>query len=102
MTNGGLGSARKLRGIYEGAEWAASLSGANISVEDWDHRFPWAQENISVQPLKNTFEFLDVAHRLIQISFPNQMVGWVYFRIEPDDENCTLLWIEARWFQRVG
>ena len=38
----------------------------------------------------------------MQIWLANRMIGWIYFRIEDDDERCTLLWIEARWFQRVG
>jgi hypothetical protein len=102
MNSGVLGLARKSRGIYEGEEWAQSLASAKIPVEVWDNSFLWAIENISVQPLENTTQFLEHAYRLIQVYIPNRMLGWVYFRIEPDDENCTLLWIEARWFHRLG
>src|SRR5438105_2980903 len=102
MISGGLGSAKRSRGIYEGDEWAESLAAAQITVEEWDLRFLWAIENISEQPLQNTWPFLEDSHRLIQISRPNQMIADVYFRIEPDDENCTLLWVEARHFKRVG
>jgi hypothetical protein len=102
MSIGGLGSARRSRGIFEGEEWTESLGKANIHVPIWDERFLWAIENISEQPLVNTFPFLTEDYRLIQVSMPNELIGWVYFRIEPDDENCTLLWIDVRRFKRVG
>ena len=103
MSSGGLGSARKSRGIYEGPQWAESLAAAQITVEEWDLVFLWGMESIiSVQPLEGTHSFLDHEHRLIQFSQPNRMIAWVYFRIDPDDENCTLLWIEVRRFHRVG
>jgi hypothetical protein len=38
----------------------------------------------------------------MQVSLPNELLGNVYFRIEPDDDNCTLLWIEAKPITRVG
>lgn len=97
-----LGSARRSRGIFEGPEWGPSLAAAKISPELWDMGFLWAIENISVQPLENTTPFLSHEYRLIQVFIPNRMLGWVYFRIEDDDENCTLLWLEARWYTRVG
>jgi hypothetical protein len=97
-----LGGERKARGIFEGPEWAESLGRAGIPIPVWDQRFMWALENISEQPLQNTHAFLTDDYRLIQISLPNQLLGWVYFRIEPDDENCTLLWIEVRQIRRVG
>jgi hypothetical protein len=102
MTNGVLGWARKSRGICEGPEWAESLAAAHISARDWDQRFLFAIENISVQPLANAHPFLEHSHRILQVSLPNEMIANVYFRIEPDDNNCTLLWIEAKRFHRVG
>jgi hypothetical protein len=103
MTNGGgVGRARKQRGLFEGPQWAESLAAAAIPVPVWDEKLRWAMQNISVQPLENTTPFLTYQHRLIQVSLPNEMLGWVYFYIENDDNNCTLLWIEARWFNRVG
>ena len=102
MNSGVLGSARKSRGIFEGDEWTESLGRARIPVPVWDDRFLWAIENISVQPLENTTPFVEHATRMLQVFLPNELVGWVYFRIEPDDENCTLLWIEVRQFRRVG
>jgi hypothetical protein len=97
-----LGWERKPRGIFEGPDWAESLAKAKITPKDWDERFSFAIHNISVQPLQNTTAFTTEAHRLIQVSLPNELIGWVYFRIEPDDENCTLLWIEAKRFTRLG
>src|SRR5688572_10559628 len=97
-----LGFEWKLRGIFEGDEWAESLAAVAISERDWDQRFRFASWNIAVQPLINTRPFLDESKRVIQVSLANELIGWVYFRIEPDDANCTLLWIEARRFSRVG
>jgi hypothetical protein len=103
MTQGVLGDARKSRGIFEGPEWAESLAAADIPVEVWDETFLWAIENISERPLVNTFPFLDQEdRRLIQVSIPNALLAWVYFQVEGNDENCTLLWIEVKRFQRVG
>jgi hypothetical protein len=97
------GYARKARGVFEGEQWAESLAEAGISVEEWDDRFRYAVDvNISYQPLQNTTQFLEENHRLLQVSRPNELIGMVYFRIEPDDNNCTLLWIEAKRFTRVG
>ncbi|SRR6266542_4654607 len=102
MIDGVLGWERKSRGIFEGEDWADSLAAAQISAADWDERFLFAILNISVQPLENSHPFLEQSHRLIQVSLPNEMIADVYFRIEPDDANCTLLWIEAKRFHRVG
>jgi hypothetical protein len=97
------GYTRKARGVFEGPEWAASREAAGISVDQWDDRFRYAVDvNISYQPLQNTTPFGEETHRLLQVSLPNELIGMVYFRIEPDDNNCTLLWIEARRFTRVG
>lgn len=97
-----LGYARKRRGIFEGKEWATSLRKAGIRVKRWDEAFAWVNENVSVQPLQNSWPFLDDRHRVRQESIPNELLIWIYFRIEPDDENCTLLWIETRRIRRVG
>lgn len=102
MSSGVLGSARRSRGIFEGPEWVESLGKAGIPVAVWDERFAWAVENVSVQPLENTSAFASHELRLMQIYLPNSMIGWLYFRIEPDDENCTLLWVETRRFNRIG
>jgi hypothetical protein len=58
-----------------------------------EHLYPATQE---------TTPFLSRPYRIIQVFIPNRMIGWVYFKIEADDEHCTLLWIEAKWFTRVG
>jgi hypothetical protein len=102
MTNGLLGWERKSRGIFESEEWAQSLEDAQITPQIWDDRFLFSIVNISEQPLENTHPFLEHRYRLIQVSLPNELIGDVYFRIEPDDNNCTLLWIEAKRIRRVG
>ena len=96
------GYARKLRGLFEGTEWAQSLADAGITVKEWDDAWNWATENIAVQPLQNSWPYLDDLHRIIQLSIPNELLVWIYFRIEPDDENCTLHWIKTQRIRRVG
>ena len=67
-----------------------------MTQEEWDEHFRFAiEQNISVRPLINTYPFLEENRRLIQMQIPNWII-WVFFRIEPDDENCTLLWLEAQ------
>lgn len=97
-----LGWKRKRRTVIEGEEWAESLSAAGITAQVWDERFGFAVENISVQPLQNSWPYLDEARRLIQVALPNQLVAWVYFRIEANDDYCTLQWIEAKPIRRIG
>jgi hypothetical protein len=97
-----LGAAEKSRGIIEGAEWDPQLVRLRLTPQEWDEHFCFAiEENISVKPLVNTYRFLEESHRLIQMQIPNWII-WVYFRIEPDDECCTLLWLEARPIRKVG
>jgi hypothetical protein len=100
--NAPVGWERKSRGVFEGNEWAQSLADSGITSQMWDERFLFSIMNISERPLENTHPFLEHEYRLIQVSLPNALLGNVYFRIEPDDNNCTLLWIEARPFARVG
>jgi hypothetical protein len=102
MISGVLGQARKSRGLFEDDGWTESLGKAKLPVAVWDERFVYSIFNISEQPLENTTAFLTEDYRLLQVGLPNEMVGWVFFRIEPDDENCTLLWIEVRRVKRVG
>lgn len=97
-----LGAEWKRRSVIEGEEWAESLAKAKIDVKDWDGRLRWVVEHVSVQPLVDTFPFLEHPYRLMHIYLPNQMVGYIFFRIEPDDEHCTLLWVHAQWFTRLG
>jgi hypothetical protein len=102
MSSAPLGAARRSRGIFEGDEWDPQLGKLRLTQAQWDEHFRFAiEENISEQPLINTWPFLEETHRLIQMQIPNWII-WVYFRIEDDDENCTLLWLEARAIRKVG
>lgn len=88
----------KIRGLYEGAEWDASRqaveSGSGVrQFDDW-FRFP--SYNIAVAPKVNTTAFLGENHRILVIPVSYYRDLWVYFRIEPDDEACTLLWVQER------
>jgi hypothetical protein len=102
MNPGALGVEWKQRSVVEGEEWADSLAEAKIDVKVWDDRLSWVVEHVSVQPLVDSYPFLEENYRILQIHLPNEMVGWIYFRIEPDDEHCTLLWVHVTWFTRLG
>jgi hypothetical protein len=98
-----LGAARRARGIFEGTEWSPHLHALGLTQAEWDEYFRFTIEtNISVQPLVNTHPFVTEDLRLIQMSIPNRWLIWIYFRIEPDDNNCTLLWMETRQINRIG
>jgi hypothetical protein len=90
---------RKMRGIFEGAEWDSSKTG--LSAETFDEVFRFALFNIAAEPKENTTAFLTKDYRILRTSLPNVVEVWVFFRIEPDDNNCTLLWMECRGL-RVG
>ena len=97
-----LGAAQRSRGIFEGNEWDPQLMKLRLTQEEWDEHFRFSiEQNISVSPLVNTYSFLEDHYRLIQMQIPNWII-WVYFRIEPDDENCTLLWLEARAIRKIS
>jgi hypothetical protein len=98
-----LGAARRSRGIFEGDEWDPQLDRLGVTQAEWDEYFRFSiEENVSVQPLVNTYAFLSDEYRLIQMWIPNRWIIWVYFRIEADDENCSLLWLEPREIRRLG
>jgi hypothetical protein len=85
---------KKMRGIFEGAEWDSSQTG--LSPETFDDVFRFALFNIAVEPTVNTTPFINSDYRILRTSLPNVVEVWIYFRIEPDDNNCTLLWMECR------
>jgi hypothetical protein len=91
---------RKWRTLYEGEQWDP-VGQTNLSAETFDEVFRFAAENIATAPTVNTTPFLTDRHRIMRLSLPNVVELWVYFRIEPDDESCTLLWMVARGI-RVG
>ncbi|HZT45620.1 MAG TPA: hypothetical protein VFA24_05510 [Gaiellaceae bacterium] len=100
--NGPLGAARKSRTIYEGDEWDPQLGKLGLTQEEWDEHFHFAVEaNISEQPLVNTWPFLEDCYRLMQMQIANWII-WIYFRIESDDDRCTLLWLEARPIRKIS
>lgn len=90
---------RKWRGLFEGPDWDPSQT--NLSTETFDEVFRFAAENIATAPLVNSTPFLTDRHRIMRLTLPNVVELWVYFRIEDDDENCTLLWLVARGI-RIG
>jgi hypothetical protein len=90
-----------MRGLFEGPEWDACRERIGLTVETFDEVFRFAAENISVAPQVNTTPFLTDDYRIMRLSLPNVLELWVFFRIDSDDENCTLLWMEGRGL-RVG
>ena len=101
MSAAPLGAAHRSRGIFEGDEWDPQLGKLRLTQEEWDEAFRFTEANISFQPLTNTWPFLEQGYRLIQMQIPNWII-WIYFRIEPNDENCTLLWLEARPIRKIS
>lgn len=92
---------KKRRGLFEGPEWQESRKKIDHDIQRFDEGFAWALEHISVEPREGTTPFLTDDHRIHRSWYPNVPEVWIYFRIEPDDDNCILLWMEGRGF-RVG
>jgi hypothetical protein len=87
---------KKHRGLYEDPSWQESRAKLDPSVRRFDEAFRFFTENISTEPYVNTTAFLGEDHRILVANFPGVAEVWVYFRVEPDDNNCTLLWLESR------
>jgi hypothetical protein len=86
-----------MRGIFEGPEWKPSRDKVWLYGEQaFDDAFRWVIWHIAVEPRVATTQFLSDDHRILRTSLPSVIEVWVYFRIEPGDENCTLLWMEGR------
>jgi hypothetical protein len=82
--------------LFEGPQWDESRQAIDPDLKRFDEAFRFIEENISVEPRENTTPFLSDDHRILVSPIPGVAELWVYFRIEPDDDNCTLLWIESR------
>ena len=90
--------AEKWRGLFEGPEWEQSrlaLSGGG-DIRRWDDGFRWIARHLATSPRTATTPFLSDDHRILRWRVSLTMELWVYFRIESDDESCTLLWIAER------
>ena len=85
----------KRRGLYEDPDWDESRQNVDPSLRRFDEALRFAFENISVAPYTNTTPFLTDDHRILRVLVPGVAELWIYFRVEPDDDNCTLLWIES-------
>lgn len=92
---------KKRRGIFEGDEWDVSRQQIDVDIQRFDESFAWVFEHISVEPREGTTAFLSDDHRILRVWYPNVAEVWVYFRIEPGDSDCTLLWMVGRG-HRVG
>ena len=92
----------KIRGIFEGPEWAESCAKVwAFGATALDDAFRFAQWNLAVASRTNSHPFLGVDERVMVIQLPNIVEAWIFFRIEADDNNVTLLWMEGRGV-RVG
>jgi hypothetical protein len=87
---------KKQRGIFEGPEWDESRRAIDPDPKRFDAGFRFAAYNISTEPRINTTRFLTEDHRILVFPISYYAQLWVYFRIESDDESCTLLWIHER------
>lgn len=85
-----------MRTLYEGPEWEDSKRAVDPDAKRFDEAFRFISYNIAVGPRTNTTRFLTENHRILvsPLSYTSQL--WVYFRIAPDDESCTLLWVQTR------
>jgi hypothetical protein len=96
---------KKHRTLYEGPEWDASRRKIDPNLPRFEEAFRWAAYNIATEPLINSTAFLDDDHRVMVFPIPGVADLWIYFRIEPGDNSCTLLWVHSRGEQitfRVG
>jgi hypothetical protein len=87
---------KKHRELVEGPEWDESRGQIDVNLTRFDEAFRWCAYHIAREPRLATTPFLSKNHRILVIpaSYTSQL--WVYFRIEPDDESCTLLWVQER------
>ena len=86
----------KWRGLFEGDEWDSCRRKLDPNLPRFDEVFRWMGEHISRKPREATTPFGDDDHRVMVALIPGVAELWIYFRIEPDDNNCTLLWIESK------
>jgi hypothetical protein len=87
---------KKLRTLIEGPELDESRTAVEPDLQRWDEAFRWSAYQIAVAPRVGTTPFLSPDHRILRIPISIMAELWVFFRIEPDDDYCTLLWVE-RW-----
>jgi hypothetical protein len=87
---------KKTRTLYEGPEWEGSRQAVDPDVKRFDEAFRFIAYNIAVAPRVNTTPFLSDNYRILVSPLSYYVDLWVYFRIEPDDESCTLLWLQTR------
>jgi hypothetical protein len=92
---------KRRRGLFEGPQWDVSRRKIDTDIKRFDEGFAWALEHISVEPREGTTPFVTDDYRILEVWYPNVAKVFVFFRIEPDDDNCTLLWMHGRGF-RVG
>lgn len=91
-----MAAVSKRRKLLYGPEWRESREKLDPDVDRFEEAFRFMAENIATEPLTNSTPFLGEDHRILVGLIPGVAELWVYFRIEPDDESCTLLWIESR------
>jgi hypothetical protein len=95
----------KIRTLIEADTWQPSLA-VLASPRRWDEAFRAAAYNIATKPYANTTPFLSNNHRILTVPIPGVVTLYVYFRVDPDDNTCTLLWVESlggpRVLNRVG
>jgi hypothetical protein len=87
---------KKHRGLFEGPEWDQSRRNVEPDPKRFDDAFRWIADHIATEPRIWTTPFLSDNHRIMVCPISYTAELWIYFRIEPDDEDCTLLWIHTR------
>jgi hypothetical protein len=90
----------KIRTLIEAESWQPSKA-VLATPKRWDEAFRAACWNIATKPYANTTPFLSDRYRILRLEFAGVATLYVYFRIEEDDNACTLLWVESLGGQRV-
>lgn len=85
------------RELVEGPEWASSCAATGLTPERFDEVARFAQSLISAFPREFSEPFLTDDHRVLDevVVRPEGLVLHIYFRVEPSDQDCTLLWVES-------
>jgi hypothetical protein len=91
---------RKIRTLIEGPEWQPSKA-VLVIPKRWDAMFRAAAWSIATKPRENSTPFLSENFRVMEAVFPDVARLFVYYRIEDNDDICTLLWVDALGGQKI-
>ncbi len=85
---------KKHRTLIEGPEWHESRRAVISDARRFDEAFRYWAYNIATEPRTNTTPFLTDDYRILISPISLEADLWIYFRMEPGDDACTLLWLQ--------